>query len=89
MTELAREAISGLQQLIKRVKSLEANQFYPIGFAFGTVSNPPTSGEITALFDSPTNIGSTFLGLIVDSVNSTNWIVGTEGTTWYVFSEYP
>ena len=85
-TLIRNQAVTGMKRLNKSVKNLESNQAHPIESREGTVSSPPTTGEINSIFDTPTNIGQDFIGLIIDTVNSLEWLVWTDGTSWYVVS---
>lgn len=84
---LKEQSIDGFKRVTKSIKNLESNQSHPLATASGTVSSPPTTSEINAVFDTPANVGTDFIGLIIDSVNGNEWLVWTDGTTWYVITQ--
>lgn len=81
------ESLRGMSRLTKSVKGLESNQAYPIKTGFGTVSNPPTTGEIESVFDIASNVGQDFVGFIIDTTNGYEFLVWTDGINWYVISQ--
>lgn len=83
MNGLSNEALGGLMRMQKSLKRQEANQPPPIKTGYGTISNPILTAEIEAVFDTPQNVGTDFIGLIVDSVNGWQSLVWTDGVTWY------
>lgn len=81
------QAVNGIKRITRSVKNLESNQAFPIMTGTGTVSNPPTTSEINAIFDTPANVGQDFIGFIIDSVNGYEFLVWTDGVSWYVISQ--
>ena len=84
---IKRQSVTGLRRIIKATKNLESNQAHPVMSVEATVSSPPTTGEINSAFDTASNVGQDFVGLIIDTVNSNEWLVWTDGTSWYVISQ--
>jgi hypothetical protein len=80
------ESLAGMKRLLRTVKKQETLQNnVPMTF-YGVTSNPPSTAEINALIDTPANVGTDFVGLIVDSLNSRQWLVWTDASNWYSFA---
>ena len=84
---IRRQAATGVKRMTTAIKALERLQGSPLTTVYGTVSNPPTTPEIEALLDTPANIGQSFIALLVDSVNSRNWLLYTDGLNWYTITQ--
>lgn len=77
------ESLAGMKRLLRTVKKQETLQNnVPMTF-YGVTSNPPSTAEINALIDTPANVGTDFVGLIVDNINSRQWLVWTDALNWY------
>lgn len=77
------ESLAGMKRLLRTVKKQETLQNnVPMTF-YGVTSNPPSTAEINALIDTPANVGTDFVGLIVDAVNARQFLVWTDSINWY------
>lgn len=81
---IQQEAITSIERLINRVSKLESNDYFRPIQATGVTSNPPTQGEITGLFGTPSSFNSEMIGLIKDTINGRSWIVFSDKISWYV-----
>lgn len=77
------ESLAGMKRLLRTVKKQETLQNnVPMTF-YGTISYPPLVAEINNIIDTPSNVGTDFVGLIVDSVGGYQFLVWTDANDWY------
>ena len=81
------QARQGFNRITSAVKRYESSQGHPVQTGYGTVSNPPITAEIEAIFDTASNVGTDFVGLIIDSGNGYEFLVWCDGSNWYVVSQ--
>lgn len=80
---IERQSVEQFERLLKRVGSLESNDYFRPTVGTGVTSNPPSQAEITAILGSPASFNSEMVGLLKDTINNREWFVISDKVLWY------
>lgn len=72
-----------LQNILRRIGGLEANDYFRPSYVVGETSNPPTLAEINALLGNAVSYNGNMVALINDTTNNRQWLLYGNNVTWY------
>lgn len=81
---LNREAAKGIADILRRINSLERNDYFrPFARDTTGLSAPPTKAQITSAVGTPESYNGNTIGLLTDTGSGRVYLVFGDNAEWY------